>query len=67
MGHNMPAGHPEGFYEAIANIYDGAAKSIRGEKVIPGEYPTVLDGVRGMRFIHKVVESDKKGNIWVSL
>jgi predicted dehydrogenase len=67
MGHTMPAGHPEGIYEALANIYRGAARSIRGEAFMPGEFPTVHDGVRGMKFIHSVVESDKKGNVWIRL
>jgi predicted dehydrogenase len=66
-GHTMPAGHPEGIYEALANIYKGAAKSIRGEKFTPGEFPTVHDGVRGMKFIHSVVKSNKEGNIWVKV
>ena len=66
-GHTMPAGHPEGIYEALANIYKGAAKSIRGEKFVPGEFPTVHDGVRGMKFIHSVVESNRKGNVWVNI
>jgi len=65
--HTMPPGHPEGIYEALANIYKGAAKSIRGEKFNPGEFPTVHDGVRGMKFIHSVVESDKGGNVWVKV
>lgn len=65
--HTMPAGHPEGFYEALANIYKGTAKSIRGEKFTPGEFPTVHDGVRGMKFIHSVVDSNKEGNIWVKV
>jgi len=65
--HTMPCGHPEGIYEAIANIYKGMAKSIRGEKFIPGEFPTVYDGVRGMKFIHAVVNSNKKGNVWTVL
>ena len=65
--HTMPSGHPEGIYEALANIYKGAAKSIRGEKFIPGEFPTVHDGVRGMKFIHSVVESNKAGNTWVKI
>ena len=65
--HTMPAGHPEGIYEALANIYKGTAKSIRGEKFTPGEFPTVHDGVRGMKFIHSVVESNKGGNIWIKL
>lgn len=66
-GHTMPAGHPEGIYEALANIYKGTAKSIRGEKFNPGEFPTVHDGVRGMKFIHAVVESNKAGNKWVKV
>lgn len=65
--HTMPAGHPEGIYEAVANIYRGMAKSIRGEAFIPGEFPTVHDGVRGMKFIHAVVNSNKNGNTWVTL
>jgi len=65
--HTMPSGHPEGIYEALANIYKGAAKSIRGEKFNPGEFPTVHDGVRGMKFIHSVVNSNKDGNIWVKI
>ncbi len=65
--HTMPSGHPEGIYEALANIYKGAAKSIRGENFNAGEFPTVHDGVRGMKFIHSVVESDKSGNKWVKL
>ena len=67
MSHTMPAGHPEGIYEALANIYRGTAKSIRGEKFKPGEFPTVQDGVRGMKFIHSVVESNKSGNTWVKV
>jgi hypothetical protein len=63
----MPAGHPEGIYEALANIYRGAAKSIRGEKYLNGEFPTVRDGVRGMKFIHAVVKSNSKGNTWMKL
>ncbi len=65
--HTMPSGHPEGIYEALANIYKGTAKSIRGEKFNTAEFPTVHDGVRGMKFIHAVVESNKTGNIWVKL
>ena len=65
--HTMPSGHPEGIYEALANIYKGTAKSIRGEAFISGEFPTVHDGVRGMKFIHAVVESNSKGNIWVKV
>ncbi|MDX9812728.1 MAG: Gfo/Idh/MocA family oxidoreductase [Bacteroidales bacterium] len=65
--HTMPSGHPEGIYEALANIYKGAAKSIRGEQFYPCEFPTVHDGVRGMKFIHSVVKSNGQGNVWIKL
>ena len=65
--HTMPCGHPEGIYEALANIYKGMAKSIRGENYDPCEFPTVHDGVRGMKFIHAVVNSNNMGNVWVEL
>ena len=66
----LPAGHPEGFFEAFANIYKMAIADIRrveaGEKPLGG-YPTVYDGLRGMQFIAKVVESSQKGAAWVDL
>jgi predicted dehydrogenase len=65
--HTMPSGHPEGIYEALANIYKGVAKSIRGQQFTPGEFPTVHDGVRGMKFIHSVVKSNTDGNKWVKI
>jgi predicted dehydrogenase len=65
--HTMPSGHPEGIYEALANIYKGTARSINGEAFDPCEFPTVHDGVRGMKFIHSVVNSNKNGNTWVEL
>jgi len=65
--HTMPCGHPEGIYEALANIYKGAARSIRGEAYDPCEFPTVHDGVRGMQFIHAVVNSNNMGNVWVEV
>ncbi|HEV2661334.1 MAG TPA: Gfo/Idh/MocA family oxidoreductase [Ktedonobacteraceae bacterium] len=66
----LPAGHPEGFFEAFANIYKMAIADIRrveaGEKPLGG-YPTVYDGLRGMQFIAKAVESSQKGAAWVNL
>ena len=67
ISHTMPPGHPEGIYEALANIYRGTARSVRGEVFNSGEFPTVHDGVRGMKFIHAVVESNKKGNTWINI
>ena len=65
--HTMPCGHPEGIYEALANIYKGTAKSIRGDNFDSGEFPTVHDGVRGMKFIHSAVQSNTSGNSWIEL
>lgn len=63
----LPAGHPEGYLEAFANLYRLAVADIRrveaGESPVGG-YPTVYDGLRGMQFIAKVVESSQKGGMW---
>ncbi|MCM4162104.1 MULTISPECIES: Gfo/Idh/MocA family protein [unclassified Arenibacter] len=66
-GTKLPAGHPEGIFDSMANIYLGVARAIRGEKYNDGEFPTMLDGVRGLDFIESSVESNKKGNVWVNL
>ena len=66
-GTKLPAGHPEGIFDAMGNIYKGVAKALRGEKSFNGEFPTIYEGVRGMMFIEKVVESNKKGNVWISM
>ncbi len=65
--HVLPPGHPEGIYEAFGNLYKGAAKAINGEKMVAGQFPGISDGVRGMRFIESVVQSNKDGNIWIAL
>ncbi|WP_435624211.1 Gfo/Idh/MocA family protein [Flagellimonas sp.] len=66
-GTKLPPGHPEGIFDAMANIYLGVAKAIRGEAYNDGEFPTMLDGVRGLNFIESTVESNKQGNIWIEL
>jgi predicted dehydrogenase len=68
-----PWGHPEGYLEAFANIYGGAIDAIRrhvdGNPMPTSDtaFPTVRDGLRGMRFIYAVVESARKNGAWVSL
>lgn len=68
----IPAGHPEGYIEAFANIYRNMALCIRaraqGQAVDPvyADFPTIQDGIRGMQFIEKVIESGKK-RAWVTL
>ena len=66
-GTKLPPGHPEGIFDSMGNIYKGVAKAIRNEPYDHMEFPTMIDGVRGMDFIEKTVESHKKGNVWVNL
>jgi len=66
----LPAGHPEGFYEAFATIYRLACADIRrlsSGQVAEGGYPTVYDGLRGMLFVAGAVESSRQGAAWVTL
>jgi len=68
-----PWGHPEGYLEAFANIYAGAIDAIRrhidGDPMSSSNYdfPTVHDGVRGVRFIYASVESSRNGGAWIAL
>ncbi|HBB01485.1 MAG: oxidoreductase [Bacteroidetes bacterium GWD2_45_23] len=58
-----PAGHPEGFIEAFANIYRNFTLTVKAlqQGEVPTEnmldFPNVYDGVRGMQFIETVVTS----------
>ena len=63
----LPPGHPDEIFDAMANIYNGAAKAINKEDYNPDEFPTIIDGVRGMNFIESVVESHRKGNVWITI
>ena len=68
----LPAGHPEAFFEAFANIYAGAAEAMRArnEKRDPvpleADFPTLADGARGVRFIEKTVESARSAMKWTA-
>ena len=69
----IPAGHPEGYLEAFANIYLNFAKCIQARidevEVDPvyQDFPTVEDGLRGMEFIYKVIESGKSDQKWIKM
>ena len=69
----IPAGHPEGYLEAFANLYKGFALALRHHHMpdlFPSstiDYPSIEDGVRGMRFLAAVVSSSQKGAIWVQV
>lgn len=66
-GTKLPPGHPEGIFDAMANIYLGVAQAVRKEPYDAGEFPPIRDGVRGMQFVAQCVASDKAGNQWVDL
>lgn len=67
----LPAGHPEGFIEAFANLYRNVAATldVRAGRSRPGpfddDFPTVQDGARGVFFIGRAVESAKAGT-WLA-
>jgi len=69
----LPSGHPEGYLEAFASIYRNVAHCIRafqaGKKpdALYQDFPTVEDGVRGMNFIYKVIESGKSNEKWIDV
>ncbi len=66
-GTKIPQGHPEGIFDSMGNIYNGVAKSINNMPYDECEFPTVIDGTRGMDFIEKAVASHKEGNIWKTI
>lgn len=66
----VPAGHPEGYLEAFANIYRNFSLTLNAK--LNGEtptkemldFPTIAEGVRGMAFIDSVVASSKASEKW---
>jgi len=68
----VPSGHPEGYFECFANIYSTFLttlnKKMAGEPLTKDDldYPDVKDGIRGVKFIEKCVESSKKGAAWIN-
>ncbi len=68
-----PAGHPEGYLEAFANIYRNFAADITATltgdapSAYAKDYPTIQDGIRGMAFIDAVVKSSQNNAAWTSL
>ena len=69
----LPAGHPESFIEAFANIYVNVANTIKS-KILGTEptqfdldFPNVVDGIRGMAFIESIIESAKIDKKWYQI
>jgi len=69
----IPSGHPEGYLEAFATLYTEIGHAIRSrrtkgpkaDKAV--QFPTVVDGVKGVAFVEAVVSSSNKGGRWVKL
>lgn len=69
----LPAGHPEAFFEAFANVYrfayDSMADRAAGKKFETRDtiYPNVYDGVEGMYFIEQCVASSRNHGAWTPM
>ncbi|MEO1110452.1 MAG: Gfo/Idh/MocA family oxidoreductase [Pseudomonadota bacterium] len=68
----FPPGHPEGYLEGFANIYGEAAEAIQAFRngISPDAsvvYPTVYDGLNGVKFVAACVQSSSRNAAWVSL
>ncbi|TVQ08564.1 MAG: gfo/Idh/MocA family oxidoreductase [Balneolaceae bacterium] len=69
----LPAGHPEGYIEAFANIYTAFAEAVtdhtsgRYRSAADYDFPTVDEGVRGMAFIETMVASSASDKKWTNL
>jgi hypothetical protein len=66
----VPPGHPEGYLEAFAVLYSEFADALRAwqqgnANPLPPTLPGIVAGVRGMRFIDRVIESNRKQS-WVA-
>lgn len=68
-----PAGHPEGYLEAFANIYVAFHQAVvdhqSGEYKSADDYdfPDVVDGIRGMAFVDTMIESNKSETKWTPI
>ncbi|MDR0498078.1 MAG: Gfo/Idh/MocA family oxidoreductase [Treponema sp.] len=68
----IPSGHPEGYFEAFANLYKTYITALTKLKAgqTPSEadmdFPSVEMGIDGVKFINKCVESSGKGAVWLN-
>ncbi|WP_299077999.1 Gfo/Idh/MocA family oxidoreductase [uncultured Ruegeria sp.] len=68
----VPPGHPEGYLEGFANIYSEAAEAIQAFRTGKSSdtavmYPTVQDGLNGVKFVAACVQSSARNAAWVKL
>ncbi|WP_054015050.1 Gfo/Idh/MocA family protein [Pseudoalteromonas sp. R3] len=66
----LPAGHPEGYIEAFANLYRNFAAQIRARQLVQPpcdkalDVPGIKEGIRGMLFIDSVVRASGSSQKW---
>ena len=64
-------GHPEGLFEAFGNIYRSFMEILKarkeGREPASFTFPTVEDGVKGVKFVHACVKSNAAGSVWVDV
>lgn len=68
----LPSGHTEGWLEAMGNLYRSFIECIRAKQAGTFQedmidYPTVADGVEGVKFVEACLKSARNGNIWVDM
>ena len=68
----VPSGHPEGYLEGFATLYQEAARAIRAARTgMPVDdavhFPDINDGVRGLEFIDAAVRSSAANGVWTRL
>ena len=64
----LPSGHPEGYFEAFANLYRSYCNRLIAKKDNMDDdelFPTAVDGARGVKFVHDCVDSSNRGSDWV--
>lgn len=68
----LPSGHTEGWIESMGNLYDSFGECIKAKadgtftpELI--DYPTIEEGVAGLKYVEACLESNENGNIWVTL
>ncbi|UVO50573.1 Gfo/Idh/MocA family oxidoreductase [Sphingomonas sp. SUN019] len=68
-----PAGHPEGYIEAFANLYRSFGRAVRAGATAPPPtgapdwFPGITDGVRTMTFVEAMIENNAGSAKWTPL
>jgi predicted dehydrogenase len=69
----IPAGHPEGYFEAFAQLYSDLAEQmtarLEGRAPDPRALlvPGVEDGLQGVQYIRAVLNSAQNGSAWTAM